>query len=438
MNPGKMLQRQLMKLGMDPMNPPKDIDSWTAFLKLIDESYAQNEKQRLLNENTIEQAMMEMDRLNHMIQEQAEKQVQHTEEKLLQVVEAVPSIIAWVDANGVIVGGNEKLMSFFKSTELSIVGQSFQGLGFQQLADAVHRLVQSDKQELSVDLSFSDLEKNKYFKFLFKKFFDDQMIVLVGIDFTEDMLRNMELEKAQSATMASSRMALLGEMAAGIAHEINNPLAVINSIIYQVRKRVEGNDLEKIPERLDKMQATVMRITRIISGLRTFARDGEKDPFQSCGLKKIIDETLELAAERLKNLEIQLRIDDIPETFMLDCRATQLSQVILNLVGNARDAIQGLPQRWIHIGFSEKNNIVQLFVEDSGNGIPMEVQEKMFRPFFTTKEVGVGTGLGLSISIGIIQSHHGKMYIDNNSKNTRFVIEIPKFQVIHEAEKISA
>ena len=428
MKSGKMLHKQLIKLGLDSLNPPSDSESWLQFLHMVQESYEQNNKQRTLNENMIDTAMFEMDRLNLLIQKQAQIEVQHTEEKFKNIVEAVPSVVCWVDKEGYILGCNDKLSELLDFEIEDLTGVRFSDLGYEQIHRALQNLIQASFQETSLDHVFNDDLDKKYYKFLFKKFSNDQMIVVVGIDLTIDMKKSNELEAAQSATLAASRMATLGEMASGIAHEVNNPLAVINSIIHQIKKRLDKNEFDKIPERLDKIHAIVLRVSKIISGLRTFARDGEKDPFLPSSIKKIVDETLELAAERLKSLNIDLRIDPMSDELSIDCRATQISQVLLNLINNARDAIQRLPTKWIQIKFEDCGDKIRISVIDSGSGIPLDVQEKMFRPFYTTKEVGVGTGLGLSISIGIIQTHHGRLYIEQASQNTHFVIELPKIQ----------
>lgn len=425
---GKMLQRQLAKLGLDVSVIPQTQQDWLAFLELINQSYDQHEKLRVLNENTIDQSMAEMERLNQLIKDQAEQKVKNSEEKLFQVITAVPSIVAWVNNQGQVQGGNEEFFNFVSSNESLSLNKKLADFGFNLLQDFVENLCCSPESAMSSDFSFQHNEEMRYYKFIAKKFNADQMLVLIGVDLTIDILRNKELERAQAVSLSASRMAVLGEMASGIAHEINNPLAIINSLVYQIKKRLSANQLDVLPERLTKIESTVMRITKIISGLKTFARDGSHDPFESNSLKKIIDETLELATERLKNLDIAIKMDSIPDDYLVDCRATQISQVVLNLVSNARDAIKDLPDRWIYIGFKPQGDHLQLFVEDCGSGIPLAVQEKIFRPFFTTKEVGVGTGLGLSISIGIIESHNGRLYIDNSSPHTRFVMEIPQYQ----------
>lgn len=117
----------------------------------------------------------------------------------------------------------------------------------------------------------------------------------------------------------------------------------------------------------------------------------------------------------------------------IECHSIKISQVLLNLLNNAYDAIQNQKEKWIKVEIIERQHEIDLIVTDSGNGIPVSVQKRMMQPFFTTKDIGKGTGLGLSISQGIVTSHHGKINIDNASMNTRFVITLPKRQRLNVA-----
>lgn len=428
----KVLQRQLKKLNLDSV--PKTESEWGQFLEVISQTYEENEKNRVLNEGTIEQALKEMERLNQLIQKQASEQIQSTEEKLHQVMESVPSLVLWIDQDLKIKGANKavrNLLNQSNSKEFEIEKHFIDEMSLLGIKEVVIEFFAEAISKLEWDTILEEDGTKKYYKLFFNKFSDNEMAVIVGVDLTADVLKKQELESAQATSIASARMALLGEMASGIAHEINNPLAIINSIVFQMQKLIERNELVSFPDKLAKIQKTVMRITKIISGLRTFARDGQHDPFEEVLLKDIIDDTLELAKERLKNLDIELKLAEVPADLKIKCRATQISQVVLNLVSNARDAIQKLDERWIKIDYKISAGKIQLIVEDSGNGISPEIQEKIFQPFFTTKEVGVGTGLGLSISTGIIKSHGGVLYINNNSTHTQFVIELPYSDILN-------
>lgn len=252
--------------------------------------------------------------------------------------------------------------------------------------------------------------------------------------------RTKELEESQrviveqqGAMIASAKMSSLGEMAGGIAHEINNPLAIIKGKASIVKKHlIKGSlDVDKLGEELLKIENTTERIAKIIRGLRSFSRNAAADPMEVVRLSSVLEDTLELCQERFKNHSIELRIDCQVDT-SLECRPSQLSQVLINLLGNAHDAVKELPQKWVAIETVVQLSTVTIRITDSGTGIPTEVAEKMMLPFFTTKEVGKGTGLGLSISKGIVEDHHGQLYLDPSHRNTCFVIELPLKQPVIE------
>jgi C4-dicarboxylate-specific signal transduction histidine kinase len=187
----------------------------------------------------------------------------------------------------------------------------------------------------------------------------------------------------------------------------------------------------------------VMRITKIIQGLRNFARDGDKDPYERAHVLKMLDNVGMLAEFRMKQSNIDFRVVKPEADFTLDCRSIQLEQVLVNTLNNAYDAITEKTEgKWVELkAFKEGENCV-FWITDSGNGIPPEVIDKIFNPFFTTKEVGKGTGIGLSISFGIISEHKGSIRVDRQCANTRFVIEIPlkrtKEEVVKEGGNAAA
>lgn len=243
-----------------------------------------------------------------------------------------------------------------------------------------------------------------------------------------------ELSKTREALIASAKMSALGEMAGGVAHEINNPLAIIKLKVEQIGDLAVAGELDSkyIANSIEVINRTIHRIAKIINGLKSFARDGNSDPVLNASVSSIIEETLSFCFERFKSNGVPLQID-FPkkaegDDLSIECRATEISQVLLNLLNNSFDATQSEKNPWVTLQILEQTETVEISVTDSGPGIPIEVQKKMLQPFFTTKPVGKGTGLGLSISKGIIESHHGKLFVDNNCKNTKFVIVLPKHQ----------
>lgn len=232
--------------------------------------------------------------------------------------------------------------------------------------------------------------------------------------------------EAQEKMIHSSKLSSLGEMAGGIAHEVNNPLAIIQAKTGFIKKKIEHGKLdhENLIGDLTTIENTVERIAKIIRGLRAFSRNSESDPMVLTPVALLISDTLELCKERFKNNSIRLEIE-CHDGFFIQCRATEISQVLLNLLSNAFDAVSILSEKWVRIEAAESGKKVRITVTDSGTGIPRKIVDKIMQPFFTTKEVGKGTGLGLSISKGITENHGGQLLYDAATKNTRFTIELP-------------
>lgn len=241
--------------------------------------------------------------------------------------------------------------------------------------------------------------------------------------------REAFIQKQSLQMLQSAKMSALGEMAGGVAHEINNPLAIIQGKVYLAQKLLshpEANK-EKILDGLRRIEATTERIAKIVKGLLHFSRDTGHASMEMMTLEKIIEEIMVLSEERLRLNQVEFRINQVDKV-ELECRPVQISQALINLLNNAYDAVIGMPNAWIELSAVCKDDLITITVTDSGAGIPDEIAEKIMRPFFTTKGAGKGTGLGLSISKGLIEDHGGQLYYDKNSEHTTFVITIPRFQ----------
>jgi signal transduction histidine kinase len=227
----------------------------------------------------------------------------------------------------------------------------------------------------------------------------------------------------------SSRMSSLGEMAGGIAHEINNPLMIIRTAASVMKKAVESGNTqpEKLSNYCDKIENTTDRISKIIHGLLVLSRDTSEEGHSVFTLGENITDVLDLCGEKFKSVGIDIKVNLSPDILNMKIlgRRVQFSQVFLNLLHNSYDAIEELEERWIQIDGEIEDNKLYIYFMDSGKGIPQAIQDKIMDPFFTTKEIGRGTGLGLSLSMSIIKNHKGDFYIDRNSPNTKFVISIP-------------
>lgn len=238
--------------------------------------------------------------------------------------------------------------------------------------------------------------------------------------------RTEELESQRAKSFENSRLASLGQMSSNIAHEINNPLAIIVGKAHLIEKlsRAQPIDTSKIQLFSNEVIKTAHRISKTIAGMRALARDGSKDKLSLTSLHSIMLPVLETCSHRYKTLGITINAK-IEENIQFECREVQMIQVLVNLLNNSIDSIERLNEKWINIEAKTCSGYVEIAVTDSGNHIPQDVQKKMMEPFFTTKAPNKGTGLGLSISKQIVNDHGGELQYDANSVHTRFIVLIP-------------
>lgn len=242
--------------------------------------------------------------------------------------------------------------------------------------------------------------------------------------------KRMELEllvKEQTEQLLQqSKLSALGEMAAGVAHEINNPLAIIVGRSEQMTKRLERKEIDQtyLLDSVSIIENTAFRISRIVKALLDFSKQGPMSPFANEPLEKMMNDIKILCEERFRFRGMKLSMEgDL--SINIKTRGPQISQVILNLLNNAYDAVEKDPEPWVKVVAERIPGATRISVIDSGKGIPVLIRDKIMQPFFTSKEVGKGIGLGLSISRGIVESHGGKFYLDEKKENTTFVIELP-------------
>jgi PAS domain S-box-containing protein len=243
--------------------------------------------------------------------------------------------------------------------------------------------------------------------------------------------------QAEAQLIQASKMATLGEMSAGVAHELNQPLNAIRIGSDLLKKIVESGE-ELAPDLTGKVSreigAQVERAASIINHLREFGRKSEPDQLEKVFINKPITDVFTVLGQQLKLKQIKVNLDldeTLPSIYGLSNR---LEQVFINLVMNARDAIEEMLENGSQNEgeglltirtYQEKGRVVAL-VRDNGNGMPERVKEKIFEPFFTTKDVGRGTGLGLSISYGIVKDYEGTIEVESMpGSGTTFKITFP-------------
>jgi signal transduction histidine kinase len=244
---------------------------------------------------------------------------------------------------------------------------------------------------------------------------------------------NRQLENANAKLYQSARLASLGEMSGGLAHEINNPLTIIlatNELL--IRKLVQKRfDEGEMLANLKVIEINSTRIQKIINGMFLISNSHDGLKMQLVFIKDLIEETVNLfCREKFRKNLIPLKMEFRTDK-TITCQPSQISEVILNLMNNAFDAVMKLEKKWVELEVWDDSDFLTIAVTDSGNGIPEKTVEKMMQPFFTTKDVGAGTGLGLCISKGVVESHQGIFEYDSKHPNTRFLIKLP----LHAKEK---
>ena len=240
--------------------------------------------------------------------------------------------------------------------------------------------------------------------------------------------REQELRDKQEQLVQAGKLATLGELTTGVAHELNNPLNNIGLYIGNVIDRAKRGELkgEMLVSDLEKAMAQVRKATEIISHLRTFGRAAPM-ALEPADVHEVIRRSLSLVQEQLKQRGIEIVFDLSDDDAVVLSNPIQLEQVFINLLTNARDALEGAKLREIRISSRCDEERVYITFADTGPGIPPDVESRVFDPFFTTKEVGSGTGLGLSITYSIVKEHGGEISVASKpGEGATFRIELPR------------
>jgi C4-dicarboxylate-specific signal transduction histidine kinase len=248
-------------------------------------------------------------------------------------------------------------------------------------------------------------------------------------DTTAEMQRReKELREKQEQLVQAGKLATLGELTTGVAHELNNPLNNIGLFVGNAEDLIKlgATDKEQIIRELQRAMQQVRKATDIISHLRTFGRAAPVSR-ELVSLRHVIERALSLMREQLRLRDIEVTIELGPPEPMVLGNSIQLEQVFINLLTNARDAVADSPRKAIRISGSVGHEAVEIIFSDTGHGIPPEFERRIFDPFFTTKEVGKGTGLGLSITYGIIKDHGGTISVLSRAdEGATFLIRLPR------------
>jgi signal transduction histidine kinase len=363
----------------------------------------------------------------------AAEQVRQSEERYRILVEDSPAMICRYRPDLTLTFGNRPLAMYLECTPEQLPGIDLGSwMSDEQREAFVHRLglltpeLPVSTAEISLQLPGHE---HAWWVWSDRGVFDEhgQLIEVqaVGRD-------NTEVRRTQQQLTQSAKMATLGEMATGMAHEINQPLNVMRMAIVNMLKRLSNGDvqIDYLTDKLNRIDSQVQRAARVVDHMRVFGRRSEieQQPFNPA---TAIEGTLSLLAEGMRGKGVELRISEIVFEVQVRGYVDQLEQVLINLMVNARDALLSKREAdstfkpWISVYAERDERSVRLWVEDNGGGIDPRLIERIFEPFFTTKPVGVGTGLGLSVSYGIVESMGGRLSVSNSSDGARFCVELP-------------
>ncbi len=274
-------------------------------------------------------------------------------------------------------------------------------------------------------------KENKYFNFTFSKINENSYIIFAR-DITEDVNSQKVIKEQDAMIIHASRLASLGEMAGGIAHEINNPLTIIDGYAKRILKVLRHKKIET-PELVnysEKIIQTVIRIAKIVNGLKQISRNGAEDEQELILVEDLIHEALGLSNEKFRHTGVYCIVES-QESWYIKCKRIQFSQVLINLLNNSFHAIKDQDEKWIKFILKKvSSDRIRIYLIDSGHGIEEIILQKIFHPFFTTKKIGEGTGLGMSISRNIVSAHNGFLDYELYEGNTSFYIEIPFVSVV--------
>ncbi|MHA6197511.1 ATP-binding protein [Pseudomonas wadenswilerensis] len=358
----------------------------------------------------------------------AAERVRHSEERYRVLVEDSPAMICRYRADLELLYGNRPLADYLECTPAQLPGMNLgEWMSAGQLDLFRQRIARlSPDAPVSSDEVCLQLPGREHAWWIWsdRALFDEQGRLLeiqaVGRD-------NTEVRRSQQLVLQSAKMATLGEMSTGLAHEINQPLNVMRMAVVNVLKRLENGELDTdyLQEKLKRIDAQVVRASKVVDHMRVFGRRSEVEralfePWLA------VEGALSLMADGLAGKGVEVRLGD-PVDGSVYGHQDQLEQVLINLMVNARDVLldKKPAQRWIALHGASDSQHLRLWVEDSGGGIEPRLLERIFEPFFTTKPAGVGTGLGLSVSYRIVESMGGVLSVSNGGEGALFLIELP-------------
>jgi len=407
----KLLQRQIKRhLGLDPHAPISD--SLKGFIDAVDDAYEQADADRRLLERSLDLSSQELIQANS---------------EMDAVLQTMPDLIFRTDIEGTILDFKGGRAGGFYMPPNQLIGKKIQGVPNGEVKDKFLKAMEEARKtenliciEYPLTLNGAEL----FYEARLLRFLSDHIFIIIR-DITERHQDQKDKDLMTQRMIQSEKMSAVGKLAAGVAHEINNPLGVILGFGQGLLKRTAGGDYELMA--LKSIEREALRCKILVQDLLTFSR-AEKTGKEKCDLAEVIEEALLLAETRTKIQSVSMVRHYRESLPRVRVDRKQVQQVMINLCNNAIDAMPKGGKLTVAVEEAERQGrpFVLIAVSDTGAGISPEHKAKIFEPFFTTKEVGKGTGLGLSLVYEIVQKHDGMIEVESEmGKGTSFKIYLP-------------
>lgn len=355
--------------------------------------------------------------IRELSKEKREKQ------RLQEIIDAIPSLVLIINEQKTYEMVNNFQDGFFQKL---LLGQDVGVFPNSPVEGAFLSFFNSEKNSESLELQAFDFGPEEWYMVTMNRLNLGRSIICNILPITEFVKTRNELQIQKARNEYSSKLITLGEVAANITHELGNPLAILRGSTQVLKSELVDFNLSKIAEKkLSVIDTTIGRMGSIIRGLKAISQSQGLE-HNNVKFRDLIEPVREITSAKMQEYDITFNVKGEESDVDLFCDSVQLTQVILNLVDNAIDAICHNDERWINVSYRPGFEWCEIIVQDSGKISNSEVVQNMMIPFFTTKNKQVGTGLGLSLSEKILQEHHGRLTFLRDEENTTFLIKLPR------------
>jgi PAS domain S-box-containing protein len=360
----------------------------------------------------------------------SQQEIEKHKEFLQKTLDELPAIFYAKDPSGRFLMVNNGFRNLFNLSDKEILGRTNHELFPKKIADLFResdlKTLKSKKTEEIEEHAYDANGTTRIYHSVKFPYLDSKGHAFATGGISMDITEKKEFEKE---AFQNSKMSSIGQMAAGMGHEINNPLAIIKGylgIVQDKLKKVDYLEDKRIETYFEKMETASDRIASIVKGIRLFSKN-DLSALEVIDLYDLLEETAknlrELYAREGASIEWQEKSTKINYHAKVD--RARVQQLFINLISNAKDASKTQKARKIKISFENSNNFVRIAFQDNGSGIPSGHRERIFDPFFTTKGINEGVGLGLSIAHDTVQRLNGSIDFKTSSEGTTFFVELP-------------